>query len=397
MSVCLEDGCSKEEGHSGDHDTCSGSVWGFMAEKDKKKLNKAGFATPRGGAKGAYQNHVSRTNKVIVPFERFFTAPLDSYKNGYVVRIYPNQYFASAGNPKPEFDRDEYPSVGDDAFVLYRTHDQLRELPPPEGWSIRSLFHDGEEVDARGAGVEDRGEYVIRVSKHGANEARSEGPPQGIFAPEYADELSNFLSKCVLALLIVRCVDSPYAATQARGLEAVLRYHGVLDFDRWEARGLLRDGHTTCPLCLKKLRYAELHDQVAFDDESALGNAAEQVLNSTRSTVVNLFHMTPLIYEEIEHVPANVAWGHATCNTKLGQRKCHSLVDLMNEGAKVGFIDQQGAFSSFGWISENFEMIRSPAGAVWIRLVEDHFTQEEQSANSTLIQRFMNDLTGPSR
>ena len=89
-----------------------------MASKDKDKLSKAGFATPRGGAKGAYQNHVLRSNKVIVPYERLRQAPLASYEDGYVIRLFPEQYFDGPGQVKADFGQPNAPQVGTNAFVL---------------------------------------------------------------------------------------------------------------------------------------------------------------------------------------------------------------------------------------------------------------------------------------
>ena len=237
---------------------------------------------------------------------------------------------------------------------------------------------DGAVVSDRSAGVEDQGEYVLRIAAHGNRPAKTEGPPQGIFAPEYADENANFLSKCTLAWLTSNSVDSPYVAAQTKHLELILKDSGIFNLDDWEAMSLTRSGHTSCPLCMKYIKYSELHDQLSFSDEVSLLNAGEQVANATRSTIVNLFHMVPLAYSEIEHTPQNVAWGHAVCNTKLGQRKCYPLSNLMVDGQKVGVVDDDGIISTFGWISENLEMIRSPSGAVWIRIVEDHLTPEEQ-------------------
>jgi len=52
----------------------------------------------------------------------------------------------------------------------------------------------------------------------------------------------------------------------------------------------------------------------------------------------------------------------------------------MADGSKVGIVDGEGVISTFGWISKNLEIIRSPVGAVWIRIVEDHFSPEDQAA-----------------
>lgn len=379
MALCLTDGCSLIEGHPGSHEPLPTAAWAFLASKDKDKLSKAGFATPRGGAKGAYQNHVSRSNKVIVPFERLHHAPLDQYESGYVIRLFPEQYFESSGQPKPQFAEAGMPSPGGNAFVLYRTHHQLLQFPPPADWRIRSLTLNGASIGQRVAGALDQGEYVLRISAHGAQPARNEGAPQGIFAPEYANEVSNYISKCVLAWLTINTVDSPYVSSQADHLELILRHHGVFDPAKWEALGLVRAGFTCCPLCLKLIRYSELHDRISFSEENSLMNAAEQVENSTRSTIVNLFHMVPLVYSTIEHVPANVAWGHANCNTKLGQRICHPLPELISQNRKVGHVHEDGSVTTFGWASENLELIRSPAGAVWIKIVQDHLSGEDQS------------------
>lgn len=388
MTLCSIDACRKLLGHRGQHDSYPSTPWAFMVSKDKDKLSKAGFATPRGGAKGAYQNHVLRSNKVIVPYERLSQAPLASYQDGFVIRIFPDQYFDAAGQVKAAFSQPGAPRIGIDAFILYRTHSQLTNFPPLPGWNIRSLNLNGAPVSDRVVGAVDSGEYVLRIAAHGNRAARSEGPPQGIFAPEYATENTNHLAKCMLAWLTVHTVDSPYVATQAEHLEAILQDAALLRPREWESMGLLRSGHTTCPLCMKHIRYSELHDQVSFAEEASLLNAAEQVEHATRSTVVNLFHMVPLTYSDIEHIPQNVAWGHAICNTKLGQRRCHPLAELVVDGSKVGVVSDDGIISTFGWISQNLEMIRSPAGAVWIRIVEDHFSPEDQAALIDFLENY---------
>lgn len=378
LDLCSASGCRKKHGHNGQHDTYPSHAWAFLADKDKKKITKAGFATPRGGAKGAYQNHVLRSNKVIVPFERLSSVLLADFEDGYVIRLFPDQYFETAGRIKEEFLEHSAPRVGDGAFILYRTHDQLRDFPPLDEWEVRWLELDGEGIETRQAGAVDHGEYVLRIAAHGSNAKREEGPPQGIFAPEYANAEANYISKCVLAWLTAHTVDGPYVAAQADWLEAILEAEWLFDLKEWERLGLIRAGHTACPLCMALIRYEDLHRQVDFADENALLNAAEQVSNATRSTVVNLFHIDPLIYSSIEHGPRNVAWGHATCNTKLGQRKCYSLPELIEHGVKVGMVDDSGSVHTFGWSASNLEMIRAPRGAVWIRISEDHLTEEEQ-------------------
>ncbi len=378
VNLCGYNGCRKERRHAGPHDPHPSQAWAFLRDVDRNKITKAGFATPRGGQKGAYQNHVLRSNTVIVPYEHLKAVPLDDFQNGYVIRLFPEQYFKKAGKVKKAFKKSGAPVVGEDAFILYRTHSQFDELPPLADWQLRWLEMDGERVSKRKPGAVDYGEYVLRIAARGSKPRRVEGPPQGIFAPEYANAEANYMAKCVLAWLTVHTVDGPYVAAQAAWLAAILQDEGLLDINEWARLGLIRAGHTACPLCMGLIRYEELHNQVEFDDENSLLNASEQVFDATRSTVVNLFHLDPLVYSKIEHGPRNVAWGHATCNTKLGQRKCYSLHELIEDGTKVGAVDDDGNVQTFGWSSSNLEMIRSPRGAVWIRVSEDRLTEEEQ-------------------
>lgn len=371
-SLCGKDSCRRIKGHSGSHDPHPSEAWSFLDERDRKKIQKAGFATPRGGDKGAYQNHVVRSSKVIVPYERLHSVDLSQYRDGYVVRLLPHQYFGKASTPRPDFlDKSASIRVGTNAFVLYRTHESLAQFPPPQSWQVRSLRKDGQIVQKRGAGVEDVGHYVLRIPRLGSRPKRFEGPPQGVFAPEYADNETNFRSKCVLALLMIYTKGSPYTTSQASHLIEILRSEDLYNSDYFEHSGVLRSGRTSCPLCLRVIQYQELHDTVSFADQDGLSNAAEQVDGSTRSTIINLFHLQPLLYQELTHGPWNVGWGHAICNTRLGQRRCYSLRQLQMVDRKVGVLDEEGIFESFGWISEDWLMIRSPNGAVWMQLNKD--------------------------
>jgi hypothetical protein len=351
-----------------------------MDEKDVNKLAKAGYATPRGGAKGAYQNHVIRANRVIVPYERLAGAPLDDYRNGYIIRLLPEQYFAAAGQPDPRV-ADKGIVVGANAFVLYRTHKALDLYPPLESWTPRHLEKAGVRVKSRGRGVVDSGEYVLRIPRLSASQPRvDEGAVQGVFAPEYADENTNFLSRCVLAWLIVRTAGSPYVDAQADHIRAILDSEGLFSTGSWEYRGVLRRGVSCCPLCSRFIRYPELHQMVSFQEAEALENAGEQIAGATRSTIVNLFHLDPLTYTAVEHTPSNVAWGHAICNTRLGQRSTRSIAELADAGHKVAVVDNDGEWNTFGWISEDYEMIRGPRGGVWIRLTVDLAAAEFERA-----------------
>jgi hypothetical protein len=79
----------------------------------------------------------------------------------------------------------------------------------------------------------------------------------------------------------------------------------------------------------------------------------------------------PLLYHELTYIPKNIGWGHAVCNTRLGQRPCYSLQQLIDSDLKVAVIGEEGLLETFGWISKDRLMIRSPNGAVWIQLNGD--------------------------
>ena len=379
--LCGKEGCRRKADHTGSHEPCPGEVWAFFDEKDKKKLTKAGFATPRGGRKGAYQNHVLRSNQVIVPYERIADIDLARFHDGYVIRLFPDQYFSEAYEPHKDFSESSEIRVGENAFVLYRSYESYDMFPPMPDWRIRRLLKNGKEVREREKEAIDDGHYVLRLPPLGSRPKREEGAPQGIFAPEYADSNDNYFCRCVLAWLIIRASGSPYTTRQASHLREVLIAEGLYSEETLENLGAVHRGITCCPLCLKMIRYAELHDIVSFEDEAALENAAMQIVGTTRSTVVNLFHVEPLVYGVGQHSPQKVAWGHAICNTRLGQRRCYSLQELQEMDLKVGVIHEEG-IDTFGWISTDSLMIRSPDGAVWIQLNGDN--ADDQSGDETI-------------
>jgi len=377
-TLCREYGCRLLKDHkSSKHDPYP-MVWNFMNSKDKDKLAKAGFATPRGGAKAGYQNHVVRNSQVIIPYEKINIVSLNHYQDSYVIRLYPEQYFEAPNIPKHKFvdGEDSWIKVGVNAYILYRTNQAYQNFTPLADWKLRGLEKNGVPVNKRGKGVKDVGHYILRMPALSPYSARSEGAPQGVFAPEYADAETNYLCKCVLAWLIIHTVESPYTTTLASHLKVILAQEGLLDETTYENKGVLRHGLCSCPLCLKFINYKELHQMTNFELGSGSENAAEQIEGATRSTLVNLFHLLPLKYDSIIHIPQNIAWGHHDCNTKLGQRHCRSLAELQELDWKVGIIKPDG-IETFGWISRDYLMIRSPLGAVWIQIVGDYGSSTE--------------------
>jgi hypothetical protein len=376
MELCNIDGCRLIHGHKGRHDKFPTAIWSFLSLKDQKKINKAGTATPRGGEKGGYQNHVARSNKVIIPYEKLNAQALHLYKHGYVVRLLPEQVFIEKYKQKPEFlDLTNPVEIGRNAFVLYRTWENYKKYPPLDSWSVRQMSKNNIKVYTRSRKVEDSGHYILRLSKHGSNQKMVKGSPQGIFATEYADEETNYLCKCVLAYLIINTFNSPYTHNQGQHLELILKNAKLWGVNIYETLGTMRRGLTCCPLCLKVIRYLELHKLILFGESEVQSNAGTQIEGATRATAVNLFHLKPLMYNKLNHQPMNIGWGHAICNTSLGQRECTPLSKLISKGLKVGVI-YEDRVETFGWMSSNSKIIRSPNGAVWIKLIGDMSHQE---------------------
>jgi len=383
IGLCQKGSCRKLIGHTGKCDPWPTNCWSFLEEKDKKKLSKAGYATPRGGKKGAYQNHVYRNNKVIIPFEKINVIDTSNYEDGYIVRLYPDQAFISSGILSEINLPDGEPLViGENAFVLYRSHQSFDEFPPLDEWSVRHLEDkNGNIVEKRSSEVLDKGHYILRLPKVGGgkkiikNEV-IEGPPQGIFAPEYANKETNFLSLASLAWQIIHTSSSPYTASQALHLKLILDECSLSDGVHYNYLGMMKGNITTCPLCLKRISYDELHSHINLENEESLLNSGLIVDGTNRSTTVNLFHMIPLEYERLHHNHFYVSWGHATCNTKLGQRRCYSLAEVKEMDIKVAKLIGD-SIETFGWISDDDKMIRSPNGAVWIRISEELYIERD--------------------
>ena len=342
------------------------SIWEeLFYDKDIAKVNKAGYCTPRGGDKGGYQNHVLRNNRVIVPYERLNEVDLDWYEDGYVIRLFPYQCFTSNGSLSGELSAKGI-AIGRNAFVLYRTHEDYEKYRPLPNWKIRGLIKNGKPVKSRGRGVADTGEYILRMPKLGQKPETNAGPPQGIFAPEYANEATNYLCKAMLAWLIISTDESPYEQSAFAGLHDLLETQGLLG-EHLEENHLMVNGITCCPLCHKPLLYRELHSLVSFDGAMGLMNSADQVEGATRSTSINLFHIKPLGYRSLEHKPTQIGWGHAICNTVLGQRECKSYQSLRNGGNAVIIEYSGGRHLNLGYVDDDLSMIRNEKGDVWLR------------------------------
>lgn len=83
IHLCENPNCNLIANHRGNHSFIYKKAWETkFNDDDINKIQKAGYCTPRGGAKGGYQNHVNRNSKVIIPYEKLSEVNLDNYKDG---------------------------------------------------------------------------------------------------------------------------------------------------------------------------------------------------------------------------------------------------------------------------------------------------------------------------
>lgn len=377
MALCLQktDGakCLKQKGHLG---ACHRfpSVWTDIdhdpGDKTRKKIIKAGFATPRGGDKGGYQNHVSRSSRVIIPFEHASRVDFANYEQGAVVRLtVPQAAILIAGNElyeSREYLEIELENERQRAFVLYRSQEELSVLPIKKKWIPCGHRIDGVESARRSSSGEDYGHYLARIPR-----GLKTGIQQGIFAPEYVGKQENYLCQVFLTFLAYKTIGQPSDSNLSH-VEEILNEFNVLDLDRLMMRAILSDKHETiCPLCMRPIESHELHEAIDPSQVPGLANSGVQ-LAETRSTLVNLFHLEPLLYEKVlGHNVENVAWGHAHCNTLLAQRKSHSLNELRALGSTVD--------EDLYWNSDR-SFIRSSNHRAWVAVTPIEFHDESFTA-----------------
>jgi hypothetical protein len=397
MNLCLKittDGsCLKVLGHSAGCDSTV-SVWNNIGhdplDRTKKKIIKAGFATPRGGDKGGYQNHVSRSSRVIIPFEHATKVDFTNYEQGATVRvtvpqalellnsgdlIEVNDYLQVKVNGEPQR-----------AFLLYRSSKDMENLPVRKKWVPCGHRVKGKEVTRRNVDGEDFGHYLARIPR-----GLSAGIQQGIFAPEYVGRKENYACQVLLTYFAYKTighkVDSNYDHVCA-----ILEALGLLQLDKFKLKGILNASEeVTCPLCMRPIEFSELHEAIDPSQVPGLANSGVQ-LAETRSTLVNLYHLQPLLYDRIlGHTSENIAWGHAHCNTFLSQRKSFSLEELKLNGKVIPnklYADPSGVFirseDNRAWVSvtpiepgnETFTAYLRKIGAI-AALAEDEETSED--------------------
>lgn len=265
-----------------------------------------------------YQNRVSRTSTVLIPYafwQQWRLPTGHSYERGYIVLISPVDYFGAQGID--ERLAAEGLVLGVNALVFYESRAQwVAHNPDALGWTAaeQRIGQLGGQYVARvpATTAADNGAKInrgfIATSKKGA----------GIRVYEYASTETIEHCRWQLEALFWKCYDADVVAevngmtvAQASARKAAVlakcQELGLLNVAKLtEARMLNAAGRTICPLCLKELTAQGFFNRM----EQAEGRA---VLDLT-ITQLNLFHIEELRLGEWNHRAYNLGWGHHHCN-----------------------------------------------------------------------------------
>ena len=174
--LCNTNGCRKLQGHEGSHNPRPTEAWDFFGEKDKKKLIKAGFATPRGGAKGGYQNHVVRSSRSSSLSSDMATSTYDCIRTITLSDFYQNNTSRLLVVPRAEFRAQNVAVVvGRMPLSCTALTNHFAPLPPLPEWQP-DFLPNGQPVTNRRGNVVDVGHYLLRLSRIGEDGALDEGP-----------------------------------------------------------------------------------------------------------------------------------------------------------------------------------------------------------------------------
>lgn len=281
-----------------------------------------------------YQNRVSRSSTVLIPFSQWecneeIRNCASRFVNGYIVLIPPRIYFEN--NFATEMESRWGLFLGVNALVFYeKRSDWNLHNPEANGW-----------MPATSRKNPLGGQYVARVpattsldetsrKKINVGFAGNNGKGAGIRLYEYADAMTIADCKLQLEALFWACHDSVETAVGA-GMaheDALARKADI--FKRCGERALLDWDHlaesrivdsckqTICPLCLQPICGRQFLSRLA----QAEGREVEDLT----ITQVSLFHINELRYGVFNHRPYNLGWGHHDCNVVV---KDHGISETL--------------------------------------------------------------------
>lgn len=292
-----------------------------------------------------YQNRVSRTSTVLIPYPQWGQAssPPDGdtqFANGFIALIPPLHYF---GNPQIENElQDQGLEIGRNALVFYQTRAEWNaNNPEARGWT---------PAVSRTSPL--GGQYVARISATTAIDnggkiirgfTTTQGKGAGIRLFEYASDVVIKHCRIQLEAIFWMCRDALDVAIQngmsaenaqirsAHNLQQCER-DGLLDLSRLrEARIINANGKTICPLCLEELSGAGFF--------SRLEQAEGREVHDLTVTQLNLFHISELRYGVYNHRPYNLGWGHHHCNVVVKDAGIIETLEWMHKVVKRNIED----------------------------------------------------------
>ena len=299
-----------------------------------------------------FQNRVSRSNTVLIPFHQWQTNlelrnMSDQFERGYIVLISPTDYF-SVENPTDYFN--EFNLVlGSNALVFYETRaDWETYFPDNYGWTYANS-----RTNPLG------GQYVARVPANTSFDAvrsqkvnlgyATQSPKgAGIRLYEYASRKTIKECRLQLEAIFWLCVDAidaminngmtrEDAELRRRLVLGETHRHGLLDFEKLRSRRIINSqNHTICPLCLRELSGEEFLNRLAQPE-------GREVPDLT-VTQVNLFHIEELKYGAFNHRQYNLGWGCHFCNVVVKDSGIYPTLDWMQEviikNKEAGYLKQ---------------------------------------------------------
>lgn len=308
-----------------------------------KLLNRKIYKT--GQTRGAdddviYQNRVSRSSTVLIPYSQFEIwkdAPDNNgiYKNGFIVLIKPEEYFDN-DNIKNEFISKGI-KLGRNCLLFYETREQWNKYNPEK----KKLKY------ASSRTVRLKGTYVARVPSttaegdqkilRGFTTSGLKGA--GIRVYEYASEAIIDQCRYQLEIIYWSCFDAIEIAEQQGMSVENIKIRKTLIFELAEKfklndstllksfRIIDNDNHTICPLCLKRISANGFFNRL----EQAEGREVPDLT----VTQVNLFHIEELKLGKFNHRPYNLAWGHHHCNTVTKDSGIVETLRWMDEVVRI--------------------------------------------------------------
>lgn len=282
-----------------------------------------------------FQNRVSRTSTVLIPYAVWPTGsvPPDNsgFEKGFIALISPAYYFSM-----PKITEDLAVSnlvIGENALVFYETREHWNAFNPETmGWTPAE-----NRTNPLG------GQYVARIPATTASNnsnriirgfTTTSNKGAGIRVYEYASSATIADCRLQLEALFWLCRDADAIVT-SNGMkeeDAINRkkitlekcdYKGLLDKNKLiNMRILNRSGRTVCPLCLEELSAQGFFNRM----EQAEGREVPDLT----VTQLNLFHIEELRIGVFNHRTYNLGWGHHHCNVVVKDAGIRETIEWMD-------------------------------------------------------------------